>query len=164
MTPLPFLSSHEGRSTDELIDLEGRYRTDSLVLAFEAALDAKQAHSLPERIILAVASLEREVNNGGFNQFFFNSSRKYAYFVAEAFRLIGCPATASLCDQAVAAVSGQAVLGSKQLQQRAVDASEDLNARLHDLDTSFYKCPEPIEERLFAYIKANRSSIETSAA
>jgi hypothetical protein len=35
----PFLESYAGQSTEELLALEGKYRIDSLVLAFEQAND-----------------------------------------------------------------------------------------------------------------------------
>ena len=38
-TDEPFLEAYDGQSTDELIALEGQFRIDSIVLAFEAALD-----------------------------------------------------------------------------------------------------------------------------
>ena len=67
-TDQPFLDAYGGQTTDELIALESEYRIDSLVLAFEAALDAKAEHSKQERVVLAVEAVEREVNNGGFTQ------------------------------------------------------------------------------------------------
>jgi len=52
--------------------MEDGYRVDSLVLAMESALDAKDRRTLSpeERVVLAVEALEREVNNGGYDQFF----------------------------------------------------------------------------------------------
>ena len=38
-TDLPFLDSYAGQSTNELIDLEGSYRVDSIIFAFEEALE-----------------------------------------------------------------------------------------------------------------------------
>ena len=56
---VPFLDAYGGQSTDELIALESEYRIDSLVLAFESAIDAKAKHSKPERVVLAVEALAR---------------------------------------------------------------------------------------------------------
>jgi len=41
MTELNWLEEYSGQTTDELISIEGEYKTDSLVLAFEQALDQK---------------------------------------------------------------------------------------------------------------------------
>ena len=41
MSDLKWFDQYSGQSTDELIALEGQYRTDSLLLAFEEALQHK---------------------------------------------------------------------------------------------------------------------------
>ncbi|MBN1215668.1 MAG: DUF4375 domain-containing protein [Candidatus Lokiarchaeota archaeon] len=40
--------------------------------------------SLPEKNIIFIEKLEREVNNGGFNQFFFNSAGDYSHDILTA--------------------------------------------------------------------------------
>src|SRR5438309_10880132 len=110
MPDLPWLDSYSGETAEELLSLEGRYRTDSLVLVFEQALDQKAAreglHSLgeEERIVLAVEALEREVNNGGYDQFFVNSSREFAPIVVDALQRIGCMKTATITQKAIKAL------------------------------------------------------------
>jgi hypothetical protein len=41
MPDLNWLDEYSGQTVDELLALEGEYRLDSLVLAFEQALDQK---------------------------------------------------------------------------------------------------------------------------
>ena len=102
-----WLDGYSGETVDELIALEGKYRTDSLVLAFEHAMDQKAARvgvgklTPEERTILAIEALEREVNNGGYDQFFFNSSREYKPVILDALRRIGCPRTAVITQKAL---------------------------------------------------------------
>ena len=48
MPNLPFLDAYSGETTNELLALEGKYRIDSLVLAFERAVDQKAAASSDE--------------------------------------------------------------------------------------------------------------------
>src|SRR5512146_179365 len=101
---MPQLPWHEyaGESAVQLFDLAGARRADSLVVAFETALDQKAATfgfaalSQPERDVLAVEALEREVNNGGYGQFFRNSSNAYAAEVVDALLRIGCPHVAAI--------------------------------------------------------------------
>jgi len=45
---------------------------------------------------------ESEVNNGGFSQYFLNSSGETAGFVVEALETIGAPNTADICRRAIA--------------------------------------------------------------
>jgi Domain of unknown function (DUF4375) len=43
--------------------------------------------SLPQKVIVAIWAIESEVNNGGFSQYFLNSSGESAPFVVEALEL-----------------------------------------------------------------------------
>ena len=80
MSELKWLEKYSGQTTDELIALEGKFRTDSLVTAFHQAVEQKwardggEALSEEEIVVLAIEALECEVNNGGYDQFFINSS------------------------------------------------------------------------------------------
>src|SRR2546421_9028027 len=106
MPDLQWLDRYNGESFDELVALEGSYRIDSLVLAFEEAMDQKAARvgenklTGEERVILAVEALERELNNGGYGQFFLNTPA-YAPIIVDALRRIGCPKVAEITDRAV---------------------------------------------------------------
>src|SRR5258705_3440499 len=46
-------------------------------------------------------NLEREINNGGFNQFFFNSSGDFAHETMSSLRIIGATKTAHILQQAI---------------------------------------------------------------
>jgi hypothetical protein len=157
-------AGYSGQSADQLLSLEGMYRIDSLVRAFEQAITQKvqrggvQSLTDEERIVLAVEALEREVNNGGYDQFFVNSSREFAPKVVSALQRIGCKKTATISQRAIKA------LGISDLASEAIDAAmaggdEQRLSRLNRCDDSYYKCAEPIAERLFAFIKANKAGI-----
>jgi hypothetical protein len=106
MPELQWLEEYTGQTVEELIALEGKYRTDSLVLAFEQAIDQKVAHgdsenlSEEEMIVLAIEAMEREVNNGGWGQFFINAGQ-FALVIVDALRRIGCPKTATIARRAM---------------------------------------------------------------
>jgi len=159
-----WLDGYSGESAEQLLSLEGKYRTDSLVLAFEEGINQKaeregaQSLTTEERIVLAVEALEREVNNGGYDQFFVNSSREFAPIIVGALQRIGCKKTANITQQAIEA------LGISDLRSDAIEAvictrDEKRAAKLSRCDDSYYKSTEPIAERLFAFIKANRASM-----
>jgi hypothetical protein len=133
-----FLEGYGGQSTDELLGLAGKYRVDSLVLAFEQALQQKAGTSREESYVLAVEAMEREVNNGGYRQFFGNTP-EHAGTLVEALRAIGCPKTAAISADAIAA--------------------RDDEAKLADCDERYYANNEPIADRLFHWIGANRARI-----
>lgn len=159
-----WLNEYSGQSVEDLLSLEGNYRTDSLVLAFEQAISEKAqregAESLTdeERIVLAVEALEREVNNGGYDQFFVNSSRGFVPIIVNALQRIGCKETASITRRAIEA------LGITDLRSDAVEAAictrdEKRRAAINRCDDSYYKSTEPIAGPLFAFIKANQGRI-----
>ena len=159
---LPFLEAFGGQSTDELIALESEYRIDSLVLAIESGLDAKTEHSKPERVVLAVEAIEREVNNGGFKQFFVNSSLEYTKDIVEAFQLIGCPVTAELCRRAIELLGVEDLTDLDAIEEASyeVDDDEARNEQFNALDSEYYEgAEEPIAVKLFEYIKQNRNDI-----
>lgn len=138
-----FLESYGGQTTDQLIELDKRYRIDSLVLAFEQGIQqaaAKRPLTQEENYVLAVEALEREVNNGGYRQFFSNSSSEWADTIVAALRAIGCPKTADISAQAVANREDEKVLG--------------------ECDERYYANHEPIADRLFDWIRRNRAQIQ----
>ena len=97
MSSSEWLDGYTGQSTEELIALEGAYRTDSIVLAFEQAISNKAARigaehlTTPERVVLAVEALEREVNNDGYTGLFTYYSEHVPYLVP-SLTAIGCDA------------------------------------------------------------------------
>jgi len=164
MPDLQWLDAYSGETVDELLALEEKYRTDSLVLAFEQAMDQKAARvgddklTDEERIILAIEALEREVNNGGYGQFFVNSSREYATIIVNALRRIGCPKTAEITQKALKIV--QRIPMTREEIENGTWENEERQAALSECDQLYFERPESIEESLFAFIKANRSKIE----
>ena len=160
-----WLDGYSGQSADQLISLESEYRIDSLVLAFEQAISQKvqrggvQSLTDEECVVLAVEALEREMNNGGYDQFFVNSSREFAPTIVGALKRIGCKLTAAITQRAISAI------GVSELTSEAIDAAmagdnEERLAKLNRCDDVYYKNADPIAERLFAFIKANKARIK----
>jgi hypothetical protein len=54
----------------------------------------------PEKVFVCVWGLEGEVNNGGFDQYYFNSSGDHALDAEESLKAIGAKHTAQLVKQA----------------------------------------------------------------
>ena len=164
MTESQFLKEYGGQSLDELISMETTYRIDSLVLAIEAALNQKvaahdaEALSPEERVILVVEALEREVNNGGYDQFFCNSG-VYAGEIEAALRTIGCPTQAAIANRAIAALKIKGSVLPEAVEAAIYAEDEGRDEALGALDDKFYACEEPIADRLFAFVKANRAQI-----
>lgn len=165
MEDLEFLDEYSGQSVDELINMESKYRVDSLVLAFEQALQQKSDDSNgsrlteTEQIVLAVEALEREVNNGGYHQFFTNSSKEYAHIIVEALNNIGCPKTAEVSGQAIKCLGILGPLTEGSIDQAVSDNEDKIVDDMGDIDNLFYDAGEDIAGQLFEYIKKYKQQI-----
>jgi len=166
VTDTEFLAGYDGQSTAELLGFRGRYRTDSLVLALEEALGQKASRvgtallTTEERIVLAVEGLEREVNNGGYEQFFLNESAEFAGEIATALETIGCPSYAATAQRALAAlgISGQPSPAAIEAAMEAGGAS--LEERLRECDDAFFAVDgEDIAESLLEFVRTHAENI-----
>ena len=162
---LPFLDNYSGQSTEELMDLEGEFRTDSLVIAFEAGLMQKadrigmEALSREERVVLAVEALEREVNNGGYRQFFLNSTNEYAPFVVDALNRAECTLVAELTREAIDSLGIPGEPTADKVEQAMEQDDADRDGKLDLCDERYYDEAGDLAGPLLAFIKANRDKI-----
>ncbi len=156
-----WLSGYSGETVEELITLEGKYRIDSLVAAFEQAIlqKAERGDDLTpeERIVLTVEALEREVNNGGYDQFFVNSPASATAIVA-ALQTIGCLQTANITQNAIEALSATD-LTEENIESAVYSVTTKRDERFKRYDDAYYENAEPIADRLFAFIRENRAKI-----
>lgn len=157
-----WLEGYTGQTVEQLLSLEGKYRTDSLVLAFEQAVNQKAERegqsSLTdvEKTVLAVEALEREVNNGGYAQFFLNSSREFASTIVTSLQRIDCPKTAQITQRAIRAL-GISDPKAKNIEPAMAADDKRREKKLKRCDAAYHTNAEPIAERLFAFIKANKA-------
>ncbi len=112
------------------------------------------ALSVPEQHFVAVWALEADVNNGGFDQYFFNSSGDFAFVVVEALRAIGADRAAAIVQEAVDVFGPAGPARDHSARQEALDAAGALaQARLEELDERFYAYPDDIGGLLAAYVE-----------
>jgi len=165
MTDLKWLEEYSGQTTDELIALESEYRADSLVLAFEQALDQKSERigkdnlSQEELVVLANEALEREVNNGGYDQFFFNSSNEYASIIVEALNHIGCPEAASLTQRAINSLGIAGAVTVDAIDHAMEEENEAREEILNECDDRYYETAGDLAGLLLNFIKQHRNKI-----
>ncbi|HWC97332.1 MAG TPA: DUF4375 domain-containing protein [Candidatus Sulfopaludibacter sp.] len=139
MAELPWLD-YSGQTTAELLACKESHRIDSLICAFEEGIQAKgEAITEEERLVLAVKGLEREVNNGGYDQFFHNSSRRFVPIIVESLRQIGCEDVAQLTAKAIGNAGDAAILDG--------------------CDREFYAL-SGIAENLFRFVEAHQEQIQ----
>jgi hypothetical protein len=157
MDDLPWLEGYAGGSIDEFLALEGRYRTDSIIVALHQMVGLKDEDLLSgsERAVLAVGELENQINNGGFSQFFENSP-EHVGEVVEALKKIGDTQAADITSKAIqtlgveGAVTAGAVAGAISRQDHARDV------KLDQLDQAYIQQVGDLAEKLLDYAKRNR--------
>ena len=109
-----------------------------------------------EKMIVYIEELEREVNNGGFNQFFFNSSGNYTDGVVQALKNIGSIKFLNLVESAIAQFPNSEVPKNRQQRQAILEKIDgEANPIWNTLNKEFYKYEEDIYGLLRAYISKN---------
>jgi hypothetical protein len=164
MGDLRWLDGYSGQTTAELLALEGRYRPDSIVLAFEEAITKKASRIGPdqltsaERTVLAVEALEREVNNDGYHGLFTNAPEQVPFLVP-SLRAIGCDEVADLTLQAIEALGVKDPITERTVTSAAREEDESRDVRLDECDRAYYEMAGDLAEPLLAFIRFNRKEI-----
>ena len=112
--------------------------------------------SQPERNICYIEDLEREVNNGGFDQFFLNSSGDNTQETILALKEIGSTRFLSLLESATQQFPSGKVPRDRDERLEVMEQMEErTESAWNDLDDQFYMYDEDIYGLLIAYIQKN---------
>jgi len=108
------------------------------------------------QMFYATDLLEAEVNNGGFHQYFWNSSGNFARDALDGLKLIGAQAHAKLLQQAMAIRDKEeAHMDAKKAEGTAEAFSESARASaLNKLDKEFYKLGDSLTKQRMKYVRA----------
>ena len=101
----------------------------------------------------------QEVNNGGYDQFFRNSSRKFVAIIFDSLIQVGLRAEAKITQKAIDS------LHLRMLNVRAINAAmtksnDERDDRLEECDRSFYKLHSGAARKLYIFLKTNRAGIK----
>ncbi len=107
----------------------------------------------PQLYYLALWWLDAEVRNGGFSQYYFNSSGELSPHAVKAAQSVGAPELAEIIQKANALFgkNGPDPDRGKRMDQLS---KIDLKA-LEELDTRYYKCAERLSEILPKFVAGN---------
>ena len=127
-----------------------------LLSASEKASFGKEdfaSQSLPQKVFSALWEVESEVNNGGFSQYFLNSSSESATFVVEALETLGAPKTAHFCKRAIDTAFPDGLPKSVEaIRSAAASFPDSVLTALEPLDQEFFSYPDNLTNLLFAYV------------
>jgi hypothetical protein len=118
--------------------------------------DLSQELSPGLNAILLTWEVEAEVNNGGFNQYYFNSTGPFAEDAVKAFEFFSASQHAQLMREAIKVRAAEEAEMQKFKDENTLEAfSESYKAtKLGDLDERFYDLKENLSELRIAKIRA----------
>lgn len=120
--------------------------------------DGFESLSAAERVAYCVDALEREVANGGFEQFFTNSSGDTATETHAALVKIGAAQAASLLQTAISLFPKGAPPRDRDERTDLVDSmSDELRGKWRELDKRFYAYPDDLTSLMRQFVTAHRS-------
>jgi len=125
----------------------------NLIYAREAALGF-DALTEPERVVFCLDKLEQEINNGGFEQYFHNSSGDFAAVTPSALRAMGASQVASIVEKALELFpNSQPPIDQAQRQEQMASWGSEEQDTLENLDKAFLAYPEPLANLERVYVK-----------
>ena len=171
-TPLLVDTSAQGSRraiTEKFIDTAG---DDTLLLTVINELSERLGSSSAEystvmtwnkarRSVYVAWQLDAEVNNGGFNQFYYNPSGKFYPLVPEALKYVGAPLLADLTRRANKTYEQQ-LNQIKKRQDGTVDgfSKSYKDNPLNEYDNAYYKLnkKESLEKILVDFVRTHKSA------
>ena len=104
------------------------------------------------RVFAAVWEIESQVNNGGFDQYFFNCGPAIIEYAPVALCMIGAKACAAIVERAIEVVALLPV-GQAGRYRAMEDADLPMEEQLALLDAAFWAYPDGLTDLLFRYVR-----------
>lgn len=156
---------YTGQSSDEILAHVETHSLFSVLGGLQWCIQAKARTqggedklSEEERVFLAVLALISEVNNGGYRQFFWNSSRRYAPIIVDSLRRIHCERTAEVTARAIASLRLKEIT-VERITEEIQRENPERNSELEALSSEFYSFNEATQQ-LLRFVLAERARIQ----
>jgi len=102
-------------------------------------------------------NLEREVNNGGFNNYFLNSAGNFAHETIKSLQAIGANHTSKLLQQAMDEFPANKVPIDRSIRQKLVmEFPKEVKDKWHNLDNNFFEYKDDLNSLNMNYVKDNK--------
>jgi hypothetical protein len=107
--------------------------------------------------------LEGEVNNGGFNQYFWNTEGKTADMALAGYRLVGAEAYADIVRRAIATQKEEAEMMQEFKDEDTLEAFSESyeHTKLSSLDDEFFDLEEDVSALRVKYIRQHLEEFAT---
>ena len=112
-------------------------------------------------MLLSIEALQNEVNNGGFQQFFSNSSCQYAPVVVASLLEVGLDEAAIIAQRAIHLLCVDEVTAESvsAAADRAVDEDDErVLGGLEACDEQYFQIAD-IDEKLFAFVQGRAAEL-----
>ena len=124
--------------------------------------DKMEVLNVDQRVFYITQALEMEVNNGGFAQFFFNSSGGFANELVFSFKKIGAMKTAEICKKAIS-IYGDKVPTDRDERENVLtpddeNEEERIEEVLNECDDAFFEYEDDLVELNYQFIINNKES------
>ena len=140
--------------------------TDKLIMDLDTYLcelssygDELEKLTEPEKTFYYNQYLEKEINNGGFNQYFYNSSGDFAHQTLISLRQINAIKTADILQLAIDQFPNSIVPKDRSERQEILETIEEKADEVWEqLDKRFLEYEDNLYDLNIEFIKQNRSS------
>jgi hypothetical protein len=142
------------------------YETKLSELGFARDFFAAELEDLSpaDQVFLSIWTFYQEFYNGGFWQYFANSSGRLVPSLVSSLRAIGFAEGASIAQEAVSQVdSGVVWEDEEDRTSKVYRLSNDVRNRLWDLGGRFNPLLDEMMKRLFEYLSRHRSEVDAPA-
>ena len=147
---------HRGKATDQELDANIGF-----ILLDKEERKGLASFTRGERFVYAIEGMVREVNNGGWNQFFFNSPGALAFDLAPALEAVGSKKNLSIAQRALKIFGKPASLGEDERSKQLAKVTRDgENNPWEALEGEFYENPEDLEAMMLEFIARNGAEFD----
>ena len=111
----------------------------------------------PQKLFYFNQNLEREINNGGFNQYFCNSSGDNAHETILSLKAIGADKTANILQKAIDQFPDKKVPKDRDERTEIVEQIEELADEVwEELDQKFFTYEDDLNTLNIEFIRKNK--------
>ncbi len=151
-------------------------REDLIVMEIDTYLNEKSKYreemeklNSSQRVLLIIESLQSEINNGGFHQYYWNSSGDYAMETVNALNQIGAVKTAEIVKKANDQFPNGIVPQDRDKREEILDKIDEKSSEYWStLDNIFYGTNmdsgemgiDDLSNLLIKFVKANKADFE----
>jgi hypothetical protein len=116
------------------------------------------ALNVPQRNFYLIQAFEREIDNGGFSQYFFSDSGDFAHETVLALQAVGALKMSDLLQRSFEPFPSAAVPVGQGQRQQFLEKTEDVSDEFWGrLELEFYEHEPELIALLWQYVKENKS-------